>query len=184
MTEMLTQSRITELLLDLGIKNTRQARIGSAIALCEAPGGRSDTGEHQADFSLIGDQELANDIWGYSYGGFQIRSLRSEKGTGGKRDEEQLLRPRFNCRSAIVIKREWGGWGAWSTYTSGMYRAYLQDMYPPPINTYVVLGGDTLMSIAAEYARTGSSWTWEDLARVNNLHSPYTIYIGQYLTLP
>lgn len=180
MDKLLRQSEIEFILEDLGMR-PKQARIGAAIALCEAPAGRTPDGEYQANFSAVGDQELANDVWGYSYGGFQIRSLRVQKGTGKIRDEERLLDPRFNCRSAMKIKRGWGGWGAWSTYNSGMYKAYLQDMYPPPINTYVVMGGDTLESIAANY--TGD-WTWEDLARVNNLHWPYTIYIGQHLTLP
>lgn len=180
MDKLLRQSEIEFILEDLGMR-PKQARIGAAIALCEAPAGKTPDGEYQANFSAVGDQELANDVWGYSYGGFQIRSLRVQKGTGKIRDEERLLDPVFNCRSAMKIKRSWKGWGAWSTYNSGMYKAYLQDMYPPPINTYVVMGGDTLESIAANY--TGD-WTWEDLARVNNLHWPYTIYIGQHLTLP
>lgn len=181
MTNILTQSEIEKLLSELGLKK-KQARIGAAIALCEAPAGVSaENGEYQANFSAIGDQELANDIWGFSYGGFQIRSLRSQKGTGGIRDEDKLLRPRFNCRAAITIRKSWGGWGAWTTYTSGMYKAYLQDIFPPPPNTYVVMAGNTLESIAANYTAT---WTWQDLARVNNLHSPYTIYIGQHLLLP
>ncbi len=127
----------------------------------------------------MGDKDLANDIWGYSYGGFQIRSLRAEKGTGGWRDEDRLLVPRFNARAARAIKRS-SGWGAWSTYSSGMYKAYLQDLYPPPPNTYVVLGGDTLSGIASSFG----TFTWEDLARANSIHSPYSIFIGQKLTLP
>jgi hypothetical protein len=183
MSNVLRQSEIEAILLDLGMK-PKQARIGGAIALCEAPWGPNEDGEFRSNFGAIGDEELANDTWGYSYGGFQIRSLRSEKGTGGIRDEDKLLVPRFNCRSAMLIKRRWGGWGAWSTYTSGMYKAYLQDLFPPPPNTYVVLGGDNLMSITESFALSGSTWTWEDLARLNGLHSPYVIYIGQHLTLP
>jgi nucleoid-associated protein YgaU len=181
MTKLLRQGEVEEMLAALGLKR-KQARIGAAISLCEAPGGRTIDGEYLTNFGAIGDQELANETWGYSYGGFQIRSLRSQKGTGDIRDEDQLLRPRFNCRSAIAIRRAWGGWGAWTTYTSGMYRAYLQDIYPPPPNTYVVVGGDNLQNITN--AISYGEWTWEDLARVNNLHYPYMIYIGQYLTLP
>jgi len=180
MDKFVTQSEIEEILMDLGMKS-RQARIGSAIALCEAPAGLSSSGEYQANFGAVGDQELANEIWGYSYGGFQIRSLREHKGTGLLRDEDELLKVHFNCRSAMKIKRQWGNWKAWSTYTSGMYKAYLQDMYPPPPNTYVVLAGDTLQDITANLS---TGWTWEDLARVNNLHWPFTIYIGQHLLLP
>jgi nucleoid-associated protein YgaU len=182
MPKLLRQSEIEEMLANLGLKRPLQIRIGAAIALCESPGGRAENGEHQSNFSAIGDQELADDIWGYSYGGFQIRSVRNQKDTGDIRDEEQLVRPRFNCKSAIAIMRVWGGWGAWSTYNSGMYKAYLQDLYPPAPNTYVVLAGDNLQSITN--AVSFGEWTWENLARVNNLHLPYTIYIGQHLLLP
>lgn len=170
-----TQEEVRLLLLDVGM-SSKNAKIGSAISMCEAPFYAADV--PSADFSMIGDVELANATWGYSYGGFQIRSLRADKGTGRWRDEDQLLRPRFNARAAKAI-RQGSGWDAWSTYTSGMYKAYLPDMYPPPPNTYVVLAGDTLSGIAL---KLGVSW--EDLARVNNLHSPYRIFIGQHLLIP
>lgn len=176
------QSEIEAQLVKLGL-TVRQAKIGAAISLCEAPGGRYADGEFRARVLAIGDQELANSTWGYSYGLFQIRSLRSEKGTGGIRDEDRLLDPVFNCTSAVAIRRAWGGsWRAWATYTSGAYKAYLQDLYPPPPNTYVVVSGDTLGSIALKLS--GGQWTWQDLAMLNNLHSPYTIYINQHLILP
>jgi len=156
----------------------KQAKIAAAIALCEsAPSVATD--EPMADFDAVGDQDLANTTWGYSYGGFQIRSLREQKGTGGVRDEDELLRPAFNCRSALAIRQD-SGWKAWSTYTSGCYKAYLQDLYPPEPGTYIVVAGDTLSGIADKVG----GFTWQDLARVNSLHSPYTLHIGQVLTLP
>jgi len=181
MSNLLKQSEIIELLVDLGMKE-KQAKIGSAIALCESPAGVAADGQHRSNFDAVGDEALANETWGFSYGGFQIRSLRSQKGTKAIRDEEMLVRPRFNCKSAIAIKQAWGSWEAWSTYTSGMYKAYLPDLFPPPPNTYVVLGGDTLTSITEDIS--DGSWTWEDLARLNGLHSPYIIYISQQLTIP
>lgn len=177
----LSQPEIEETLADLGLKR-KQSRIGAAIALVEAPAGKNTEGLYQANFSAVGDQALANDTWGYSYGGFQIRSLRSQKGTGLIRDEDELLRPRFNCRSAIAIRRAWGGWGAWTTFSRGTYKAFLQDMFPPPPGTHVVMPGDTLEKIAE--AISGGHWVWQDLARVNGLSSPYTIYISQILALP
>ncbi len=170
-----TQDEVRLLLIDVGM-GEKNAKIGSAIAMCEAPAYNADT--PSADFSMIGDIDLADATWGYSYGGFQIRSLRAQKGTGEIRDEDELLRPRFNAKSAKAIKAS-QGWGAWSTYTSGMYKAYLPEQYPPPPNTYVVVAGDTLSSIGV---KLGVSW--EDLARVNNLHSPYRITIGQELVIP
>jgi len=70
---------------------------------------------------------------------------------------------------------------ATGAYTSGAYKAYLQDLFPPAPGTYIVLAGDTLSGIAAKVV---GGFTWEDLARTNNLHSPYSISIGQSLTLP
>lgn len=181
MDRLLRQSEIETLLVDLGLTG-KAVRVGAAIALCEAPAGVAENGEYMSNFSAIGDQELADETWGYSYGGFQIRSLRTAKGTGGIRDEDQLLRPRFNCRSAIAIRRAVGNWSSWSTYNSGQYKAYLQDIFPPPPNTYIVMSGDTLTTIADHISN--NQWTWEQLALANNLSAPYTIYIGQHLDLP
>jgi hypothetical protein len=141
--------------------------------MCESPGSLNN--KPASDFSAVGDQELANDTWGYSYGGFQVRSLRSHTGTGKYRDAEKLLDPEFNATSARKIKLN-QGWTAWSVYKSGAYKAYLQEIFPPPPNTYVVLSGDTLSKIGYKL-----NIPWQDLARWNNIHSPYTIYIGQVL---
>jgi hypothetical protein len=173
--KLMTQDQVEALCLDIGMI-PKNARIGSAVAMCESA--TVVSGKVYADFGAIGDQELANEKWGYSYGGFQIRSLRAEKGTGGWRDEDLLLRPRFNCRAARAIMRA-SGWSAWSTYRSGMYKAYLQEEYPPPPSTYVVVYGDTLSRIGVKLGIP-----WEELARINGLHSPYRIYIGQHLKLP
>lgn len=178
MANLLTQEEVRLLAVDVGFL-PRGAKIASAIAMCESPGA-SENGQATSDFGAIGDQDLANDIWGYSYGGFQIRSLRVQKGTGLPRDENRLLEPRFNCRSARIIRRN-SGWEAWSTYTSGMYKAYLQDMFPPEPGTYVVVSGDTLSGIAAKH---GNTFTWQDLAATNGIVSPHTITIGQVLYLP
>ena len=172
----LSQDQVRRRLITRGLSK-RQARIGSAIALCEAP---TFTDPPQSDFGLIGDQELADAVWGFSYGGFQIRSLRAHTGTGKFRDAEKLDEVGFNLDSAVIIFRE-AGWDAWSTYTSGMYKAYLPDLFPPPKGTYVVVGGDTLSGIAEKF---GNTFSWQDLARTNGLHEPYAIHIGQLLTLP
>ncbi len=172
----LTQDEIILLCRKLGFR-PRPAKIASAIALCEAPLYSAET--PTANFGLIGDQDLADNVWGYSYGGFQIRSLRAQKGTGGLRDEERLLNPAFNTLSALFIKRAFG-WNSWSTYKSGMYKAYLQDLFPPECGTYIVLAGDTLSSIATKHNTTVSI-----LSLLNGVAAPYyTIYIGQVIHLP
>lgn len=174
MVNLLTQEQVRLLCLDVGF-NEKNAKIASAIAMCESAYAKD--GKSYADADAIGDQALANDVWGYSYGLFQVRSLRAQAGTGEYRDETRLLKPRFNAKSARKIFFN-QGWRAWSVYQSGAYKAYLQDLFPPPENAYIVISGDTLTGIAQ---KTGTAW--EDLARWNNLHSPYTIFIGQVILL-
>lgn len=175
---LLTQPQVYDLARKAGFTDAN-AKIASAIAMCEAPAMKD--GIAHSDFHAIGDQALATDVWGYSYGGFQIRSLRAQKGTGGLRDEDILLDPLTNVRAAREIKLA-QGWTAWSTYTGGQYKAYLQDQFPPPRGSYVVVSGDTLSGIAAKIS--GGKWTWQELAATNGIASPYTIKIGQLLLLP
>lgn len=174
----LNQQELRALCKKVGF-NDRNAAIGAAIALCEAP--VFGVTPPVADTEMVGDQDLADKVWGFSYGAFQIRSLRSHKGTGKVRDEDELLDPTFNARSARTIKLDRGSWMPWSTFQTGQYKAYLQDIYPPPPGTYYVVAGDTLSKIAAKLPGT---WSWQDLARVNGLHSPYSIRIGDMLQLP
>lgn len=174
MVNLLTQDEVRRLARAAGF-TPLNARIASAIAMCEAAASKDN--KPYADFDLVGDKELANATWGYSYGGFQIRSLRADAGTGRTRDAERLLDPEFNVRSARTIKLA-QGWRAWSVYQSGAYKAYLQDLFPPAPNTHVVVSGDTLSKIG-----TARGIDWQDLARWNNIRSPYTIYIGQIILL-
>jgi LysM repeat protein len=44
---------------------------------------------------------------------------------------------------------------------------------------YTVQSGDTLIKIATQY-----KVNWLDIAKINNLKAPYTIYIGQILCIP
>ena len=168
-----TQPELRQLLRSVGMTKAR-ARIGAAIALCESP---AYTDPPSSDSDAVGDQALANDTWGYSYGLWQVRSLRVHKGTGEYRDEDRLLDPEFNAVSARIIYN-YAGWKAWSTYTSGAYKAYLE---PPPEGYYYVIAGDSPSEIAAKF---NYAFTWEELMRVNGIHAPYTIYAGQLLLLP
>jgi nucleoid-associated protein YgaU len=175
---LLTQDQVYDLGRSVGL-TIDNARIASAIAMCESPYTQNNVAH--SDFSAVGDQALANEVWGYSYGGFQIRSLRADKGTGNLRDEVPLLDPQRNAYVARKIFRQNMTWRPWSTYASGMYKAYLQDIFPPPPNSHVVLAGESLSKITAQY---DDGWTWQDLARANGLHDPFTIFIGQVLLLP
>lgn len=174
----LNQQQLEDLCRKVGFNPINQA-IGGAVALCEAP--VFGVTPPVANTELVGDQDLADSTWGYSYGVFQIRSLRAHKGTGKTRDEERLMDPLFNARSARTIKLDRGSWKPWSTFQTGQYKAYLQDLFPPAPGTYPVVAGDTLSIIAAKLP---GDWNWEDLARFNGIHSPYTIRIGDILQLP
>lgn len=169
-----TQEEVRKLAVAVGFA-PRAARTASAIAMCESA--YSEGGKSYADFDAVGDIELQTDVWGPSYGGFQIRSLKADLGTGSYRDANRLLTPRFNVRAALHIKNTLG-FKAWSCYRSGQYKAYLQDLFPAAPGTYIVLSGDTLSGIGQ---KTGILWT--DLARWNGLHFPYTIFIGQVILL-
>lgn len=171
---LMTQRAVEILAREVGF-TVRHARTASAIAMCESAYVRD--GRSYANFDAIGDIDLQTDVWGPSYGGFQIRSLKADQGTGKIRDADRLLRPKFNARSALAIKNSLG-FKAWSCYASGQYKAYLQDLFPAAPGTYIVLSGDTLSAIGE---KTGILWT--DLARWNNLHFPYTIFIGQVILL-
>lgn len=178
MATLMNQQQLIDLAQSVGFIR-RNAEIAAAIALCEAP--FMVKGVPHANFSAIGDQHLANEKWGFSYGAWQIRSLRADAGTGRTRDAERLHLPVFNATSARRIKLDAGSFKPWSTFNSGMYKAYLQEIFPPPPNTYVVVAGDTLGKIAL---KLGNKFTWQDLAETNGITSPYTIQIGQNLTLP
>lgn len=174
MANLLTQEEVRLLAIDVGF-GPKDAKIASAIAMCE--GAYSKDGKSYSNFDAVGDIDLQTDVWGPSYGGFQIRSLKADLGTGSFRDAEKLPRPRFNTKAALAVKRSLG-WNAWSVYLHGQYKAYLQDLFPAAPGTYIVLSGDTLSGIGE---KTGTVWT--DLARWNNLHFPYTIFIGQVILL-
>jgi len=47
---------------------------------------------------------------------------------------------------------------------------------------YIVRYGDTLISIAKE--ELGKESRWPEIARLNNVHLPYRLFVGQRLRLP
>lgn len=49
----------------------------------------------------------------------------------------------------------------------------------PPGNTYIVQRGDYLVALADQFGTT-----WQELARLNAIPYPYTIFPGQVLTIP
>ncbi len=140
---LFTQSEMQSMSVAAGF-TADQAKIAAAIAMTETLTFKD--GKQYCDSALVGDQSLANDYWGYSYGQFQVRSIKAQKGTGGVRDEDRLVDPAFNCKSALAIFKA-QGWGAWSTYNSGAYKGFLQADFPVPGGSYRVTGGDSLGKI-------------------------------------
>lgn len=85
-----------------------------AIALAESGG----------DANNVGDVALETSTWGPSVGLWQIRSLRSEYGKGTTRDEKANYDPATNAKHAMEILHS-QGLSAWTTYTRGTYRAFI-----------------------------------------------------------
>lgn len=80
--------------------------------------------ESHGRWDAVGDQTLADSKWGYSWGAWQIRSLRVQKGTGGPRDEDALADPAFQTASMCEISGSGTDWTPWSTFTSHDYLTY------------------------------------------------------------
>lgn len=77
--------------------------------------------------AAVGDVGLQDEKWGPSVGLFQIRSLVSEDQSGRPRDYTSLFDPEFNARAAYAISQGGTNWRAWTAYTSGAYRQYLDE---------------------------------------------------------
>lgn len=179
MTNLYTQAQVAILARGAGL-TLAASKIAAAIAMCE--GMSIIKGVQYSDFDLVGDQKLADETWGYSYGGWQVRSLRDQKGTGGLRDEDQLPNPEFNAKAMYAIYKGAGySWRAWSTYNSGAYLGFMGDdpAAAVPAGSYRVTGGDSLSKIG-----TKTGYDWHQIATVNRIVSPYTIYPGKVLLLP
>lgn len=73
----------------------------------------------------------------------------------------------------------WGVLGNMAVFTNG--EGQQQAASPPQIqgNTYTVQPGDYLMQLARDF-----DTSWQELAELNSIGYPYTIYTGQVLQLP
>ncbi|MEV0371795.1 peptidoglycan-binding protein [Streptomyces sp. NPDC050636] len=91
--------------------------IAAAVAMAESTG----------DPAAVGDEALADNKWGPSFGLFQIRSLRHpEQFTPPDtlRIAGKLKDPLYNAKTAKAIKAA-HGWNQWSTFTNGAYRRHM-----------------------------------------------------------
>lgn len=96
---------------------------GEALVVAVAIAGA----ESDFDTEKRGDVGLETPKWGASIGLWQIRSLRTDMGTGRERDESRLMDPPFNARSAYSISRGGTNWKPWSTWTNKRYQQYLSE---------------------------------------------------------
>jgi len=176
MSLLVSQPELEDLLHHAGIKKRRVARVGGAIALCEAPVEPVNSVPY-ADASRLGDLDKVDAKWGPSVGLWQVRTLKAELGEGTIRDYDMLVdNPAFQAYAAVQIRKAWGGtWNAWATFTSDMFKAYLPDLYPPDPGMYTVKYGDTLSDIALDF-----NASVEELIAWNDLDSDL-IFIGQNL---
>lgn len=82
-----------------------------------------------------------------------------------------------SCDVDIVQKADWGGW------TNGLPTIPTAPSSPVqstgPGGTYTVVSGDTLIKIGSKL-----SVDWRALASLNHLSAPYTIYVGEKLSVP
>jgi hypothetical protein len=92
-----------------------EAPIAAAIAAAESGGNPG----------AQGDIALMDGTWDWSQGLWQVRGLRSERGTGGLRDSLANADPEKNGRAMYTISSGCKDWTPWSTYTSGAYLSYL-----------------------------------------------------------
>jgi hypothetical protein len=83
------------------------------------------------NLNIQGDLGLQNGTWGPSYGTFQIRTLRSQTGTGKDRDINALRNNLARqIRAAYNISNGGRNFRPWTTYVHGTYKKFL-----PSFNT-------------------------------------------------
>lgn len=112
----LTASQVYKLARQAGLSPS-QAVIATAISGAESGWSPGATG----------DVSLENATWGPSEGLWQVRSLKSQTGTGQDRDASRLYDPNFNAHAMVDISGHGSNWRPWSTFTSGAYLAYLSE---------------------------------------------------------
>jgi hypothetical protein len=91
------------------------ATVAAAVAMAESglnPGAQGDTG-------------LETAYWGPSVGLMQIRTVKSQTGSGKDRDISRLSDPLQNMISAYHISNGGKDWSPWTTYNTGKYRQFL-----------------------------------------------------------
>lgn len=100
----------------------RQAGFDPASAVIISAIGMAESG---LVTDKIGDRSLQDGYWGPSVGLFQIRSVKSQTGTGGDRDINRLSDPLQNAISAFNISHKGKDFSDWTAYNNGAFRQFL-----------------------------------------------------------
>jgi hypothetical protein len=120
----------------------RQAGFDPASAVIAAAVGMAESG---LNTGARGDVGLQTDYWGPSVGLMQIRTVKSQTGTGGDRDISRVNDPLQNMIAAYDISHKGKDFSAWTTYNNGAFRQFLGQS-----GAAAGTGGAT--------AATGASW--------------------------
>jgi len=81
------------------------------------------------DDAILGDTRLEDSTWGPSVGLFQIRTLKSETGTGGDRDISALAgNDLAQAAAAVTISGAGTNFTPWSTYSTGRYQDFASQV--------------------------------------------------------
>lgn len=100
----------------------RQAGFDPASAIIAVAIGMAESG---LVTNAKGDVKLQDSYWGPSVGVMQIRTVKSQTGTGQDRDITRLSDPLQNMISAFNISHKGTDFSAWTTYNNGDYRDFL-----------------------------------------------------------
>lgn len=176
-----SQEEVRQHAISLGVPQ-KDAKILSAIACAESPAAGHPgfcTIDALGDLDKVGESTGFGKTWGPSYSEFQIRTIQEETDRGTYRDIDWLKMSMDHPIRAAWAIAQTTGYESWTTYRTGAYLAYMQDVIPPKPGTYIVMAGDTLSKIGDKLFLD-----WEDLARLNNMSYPYRLSIGQVLKLP
>lgn len=82
-------------------------------------------GESGLRTDAVGDTGLETNYWGPSVGLTQVRTVKSETGTGKTRDISRLTDPLQNMISAYEISHGGKDFSPWTVYNTGAYRQFM-----------------------------------------------------------
>lgn len=114
----MTQRTVSEMYRDL-----REAGFSRASAIIMVAIGLGESGGND---TALGDVGLQDSTWGPSVGLYQVRTVKSQTGSGGDRDLSALMGdPDRQAKAALDISSGGQDFTPWTAFTSGKYQKYL-----------------------------------------------------------